>query len=101
MRGAVGSVRAQSMLGAPCGAACTSASSASPHRLRWALGFLLHIVCTKRLNHPDFWCVASCPQATEDGAQLLCPAPADSLVGLVHCRLLEVVSPLNLFTSTT
>lgn len=55
----------------------------------------------KRLNHPDFWCVASCPQATEDGAQLLCPAPADSLVGLVHCRLLEVVSPLNLFTSTT
>lgn len=40
----------------------------------------------------------SCPlrvaplQATEDERQLLCSAPADSLVGLVHCRLLEVVS---------
>ncbi len=40
-------------------------------------------------------------QATEDERQLLCSAPADSLVGLVHCRLLEVVShvfPLFLFT---
>lgn len=44
-------------------------------------------------------CIPTFPvilQATEDERQLLCSAPADSLVGLVHCRLLEVVSEASL-----
>lgn len=33
------------------------------------------------------------PAAAEGGGQLLCPAEEESLVGAVHCRLLELVSP--------
>ena len=32
------------------------------------------------------------PEGAAEGAPLLCPSPEDSLVGVVHCRLLELVS---------